>query len=101
MKRIILFFILFITFACGPTYHLSKSFDKYYVEYQVDSVCNVEKIPIDFSKWSMMNMVSEVDTTYFKQYLFIRTQGGNKVIYTLSDFDTLYRFTKRTLNIEE
>jgi hypothetical protein len=97
MRKLICFFlILLLIGSCGPTYQISKDFDKYYYSrYQIDSICKVDKIPTNLDKWSKMSYAG--DTTTLSQYMYRRSNDSLEVVWTLTDLDSLYRFKKRTL----
>ena len=44
--------LIFMVCACSPyKYVLSNQFDSFYQQEQVDSICNVERIPSNLDKW--------------------------------------------------
>lgn len=83
--------------SCGPSYHMTRDFDQYYMMSQVDSICRIEKIPTRLEKWS--KMIASDDSTYFYQYMFIQSTDSTQTIWVLTDLDSLYRFKKKTLKI--
>lgn len=98
MKKIILLFIALLIYACGgPSYLMTRNFDKYYNIHQVDSVCKIERIPSDLNKWSRMAMAD--DSTAFYQYMYRKANDSIEFVWTITELDTVYRFKKRTLNI--
>lgn len=98
MKKIILLFIALLIYECGgPSYLMTRNFDKYYNMHQVDSVCKVERIPSDLNKWSRMAMTD--DSTAFYQYMYRKANDSIEFVWTITELDTVYRFKKRTLNI--
>ena len=98
MKKIILLFIALLIYACGgPSYLMTRNFDKYYNIHQVDSVCKAERIPSDLNKWSRMAMTD--DSTAFYQYMYRKANDSIEFVWTITELDTVYRFKKRTLNI--
>lgn len=99
MKRLIFALILILTFACGPIYILSGNFDNYFTQEQVDSICRADHIPMNLDKWDKMLMIE--DSTYFDQYLYIRSNDSLKCFWTLSDLDSIYRFKKKILKITD
>lgn len=99
MKKIILFLIILLVFACGPTYHLTNDFNCYYTQEQVDSVCRVERIPTNLNKWN--TMVQIADTIPLNQYIYIKSTDSTHVVWTLTDLDSLYKFKKKTLKITD
>lgn len=97
-KFILLLFIALLAYACGgPSYLMTRNFDKYYNIHQVDSVCKVDRIPSNLDKWSRMALTD--DSTAFYQYMYRKVNDSTEVVWTLTDLDTIYRFKKRTLNI--
>lgn len=97
MKKLVLSIILLLVFACGPVYQLSHNFNMYYTQEQVDSVCNVERIPKNLDKWDNMTMYD--DSAVFNQYMYIKSNDSTQTVYTLTDLDSLYNFKKKTLKI--
>ena len=69
-----------------------------YNEYQLDSICNVEKIPDDLTKW-YCNILYDYETNEkISQYVFIKEYNRkNEVIYTITAGDSTYYFTKRVV----
>ena len=99
MKKIILFLIILLVFACGPIYNLTNDFNCYYTQEQVDSVCYVERIPKNLDKWNTMNQF--IDSIPLKQYVYIKSTDSTQTIWTLTDLDSLYKFKKKTLKITD
>ena len=98
MKKIILLFIALLIYECGgPSYLMTRNFDKYYNIHQVDSICKVERIPSDLNKWSRMAMTD--DSTAFYQSMYRKANDSTEFVWTITELDTVYRFKKRTLNI--
>lgn len=98
MKRFIIscLLILFLLFSCGPSYVLTNNFNYRFNDIkQIDSVCNIERIPKNFEKYNSMVMYS--DSTSFEQYVYIKRTDSTEVIYTITDLDSLYQIRKKTV----
>lgn len=98
MKRFIISFllILFLVFSCGPSYVLTNNFDnRIKTIEQVDSIKRIENLPKSWDKYYQMTMQTE--SSFFKQYVYIRRTDSTEVVYTISDLDSLYRFKKKTV----
>ena len=51
MKKIIIIFVsLFLAFACSPKIMMNSIKGTYNI-HQVDSICNVERLPDDLTEW--------------------------------------------------
>ena len=100
MKKLILCILLLLVFACGPIYQLTNDFNHYYTQEQVDSVCNIEKIPKNLNKWSQMTQYVD-DSTAFRQYIYIKSTDSTQTVWTLTNLDSLYKFKKKTLKITD
>lgn len=97
MKKVVLFLIILLVFACGPVYHLTNDFNCYYTQEQVDSVCKIERIPNNLDKWNQMIQIA--DSIPLNQYTYIKSTDSTQTIWTLTDLDSLYKFKKKTLKI--
>lgn len=90
--------ILFIC-GCGSQYYFSNNFDYKFTEYyKIDSVCCVEKIPTDKSKWNKATYVT--DESFFYQYIYVIKKDSFNITYTITDLDSLFRIKKNTVIIE-
>lgn len=99
----LIFFIIFLT-GCAAQYSISNSYTYYYNEYQVDSICNIEKIPSvnEYEKWISIHFLDEETNLSIKQSTYIRNIKENKKksieeAFICSDLDTIYKFQKRIL----
>ena len=88
----IVIFASVILCSCSPTYVLRNRYDSYYTPEQVDSLCDVDGLPKDLTKWNSSFMVDE-DKNIIKQYMYIPKQ--DTAIYVITDCDSIYRFKKR------
>lgn len=97
MKKIIIiiFASLFLAFACSPRI-MMNSIRGTYNEYQLDSICNVERLPNDLNKWYGTPIYDYETHEKIDQYVFIKEyKWGSEVIYTITAVDSTYHFTKR------
>ena len=102
MKKYITIFLTFIIlFICGCStqYYFSNNFDYKFSEYyKIDSVCCVEKIPTDKSKWNKTAYIT--DKASFYQYIYVINKDSFNITYTITDLDSLFRIKKNTVIIE-
>lgn len=98
MKKIIIIFIsLFLAFACSPKI-MMNSIKGTYNMHQVDSICNVERLPDDLTKWHGTTLYDYETNERIDQYVFIKEYSRkNEVIYTITVDDSTYYFTKRVV----
>lgn len=98
MKKIIIIFVfLFLAFACSPKIMLNSIKGTYNI-HQVDSICNVERLPDDLTKWYGTTLYDYETNERIDQYVFIKEYNRkNEVIYTITVDDSTYYFTKRVV----
>jgi hypothetical protein len=97
MKKIIIFIFLLLISSCVPI-KMSNSIKGVYNEYQLDSICRVERLPDDLSKWHGNDIYDYETNKKISQYIFIKDiTRKNEVIYTITVDDTTYYFTKRVV----
>lgn len=95
MMNICVIFILYILCACAPQYVLRNRYDSYYTQEQVDSLCDVEGLPKDFTKkWNTSFLVDE-NRSLIRQHIYLTKPDTAVYVLTLKDSDSLYRFKKR------
>ena len=97
MKKIIIFilFSLFLIAACSPKI-MMNTIKGTYSEYQLDSICRVEKLPNDMSEWYGSFLYDYETNKKINQYVFIKEYNRkNEVIYTIIVDDSVYHFTKQ------
>lgn len=88
--------LIFMVCACSPyKYVLSNQFDSFYQQEQVDSICNVERIPSNLDKWKSYVLLDGETNNPIPQYFYITKNDSLEYVYTLTDLDSLYRFKKR------
>ena len=69
-----------------------------YNEYQLDSICNVERLPDDLTKWHGTYLIDYETNEQIKQYVFIKESNRKgEVIYTITVEDSIYHFRKRVV----
>ena len=99
MKKIIIIilFALFLVMSCSPRI-MMNSLKGTYNEYQLDSICNVERLPYDLSKWYGTFIYNYETNEKIDQYVFIKEYSRkSEVIYTITVEDSTYYFTKRVV----
>ena len=99
MKKIIIIilFALFLAFACSPRI-MMNSIKGTYNEYQLDSICNVERLPDVLSKWHTTVFYDDETREKISQYVFIKEfNRKNEIIYTITVDDSTYYFKKRVV----
>jgi hypothetical protein len=84
-------------FACAPI-RMSNSIRGVYNEYQLDSICQVERLPDDLTKWHGIEFYDYETNERIRQYIFIKElKRKNETIYTITVEDSTYYFTKRVV----
>jgi uncharacterized protein YxeA len=98
MKKIIIIFVsLFLAFACSPKIMMNSIKGTYNI-HQVDSICNVERLPDDLTEWHGTTLYDYETNERINQYVFIKEYNRkNEVIYTITVDDSTYYFTKRVV----
>lgn len=98
MKKIIIIFVsLFLAFACSPKIMMNSIKGTYNI-HQVDSICNVERLPDDLTEWHGTTLYDYETNEKIDQYVFIKEYSRkNEVIYTITVDDSTYYFTKRVV----
>ena len=99
MKKIIIIILsaLFLVMSCSPRI-MMNSLKGTYNEYQLDSICNVERLPYDLSKWYGTFIYNYETNEKIDQYVFIKEYSRkSEVIYTITVEDSTYYFTKRVV----
>ena len=85
-------------FACSPKMTMTNSIRGEYNEYQLDSICNVEKLPNDLEKWHYSDIYDYETHEKITQYVFIKEYNKkNEIIYIITVADSTYHFTKRVV----
>lgn len=99
MKKIIIIILsaLFLVLSCSPRI-MMNSLKGAYNEHQLDSICRVERLPDDLSKWYGTFLYDYETSEKIYQYVFIKEYSRkNEVIYTITVEDSTYYFTKRVV----
>ena len=99
MKKIIIIILsaLFLVMSCSPRI-MMNSLKGAYNEYQLDSICRVERLPDDLSKWYGTFIYNYETNEKIDQYVFIKEYNRkSEVIYTITVEDSTYYFTKRVV----
>ena len=69
-----------------------------YNEYQLDSICRVERLPNDMEEWYGTLIYDYETNKKIDQYVFIKEcNRKSEVIYTITVEDSTYYFTKRVV----
>ena len=72
------------------------SIDSKYDTIQMDSICNIEKIPYDFSRWINTGLIDYETNDSVYIYTYIKQIDKNReIVYRVVKVDSLYKFTKR------
>lgn len=89
MKKIIIIFVsLFLAFACSPKIMMNSIKGTYNI-HQVDSICNVERLPDDLTEWHGTTLYDYETNERINQYVFIKEYNRkNEVIYTITVDDS-------------
>lgn len=100
MKKIIIFilFFIFLGIGCTTTRVMRNSIKSMYIQYQFDSICQVERLPNDLDKWHGNFLYDYETNKKIAQYIFIKNiDRKNEIIYTITvnDNDSVYYFAKR------
>ena len=65
-------------------------------KYQLDSMCNVDNLPTDFGKWSLIQSRDYESGKVVSKYLFIKDMSKElETIYTVINNDTVFVVSKR------
>jgi len=98
MKKIIIIFVsLFLAFACSPKIMMNSIKGTYNI-HQVDSICNVERLPDDLTEWHGTTLYDYETNERINQYVLIKEYNRkSEVIYTITVDDSTYYFTKRVV----
>jgi hypothetical protein len=87
--------VFLVMSSCAPQYVLRNRYDSYYTQEQVDSLCDVEGLPKDFTKkWNTSFLVDE-NRSLIRQHIYLTKPDTAVYVLTLKDSDSLYRFKKR------
>lgn len=99
MKRnlLIILSIVFALFVSCATYtsFLHNEYDVYYTEKQIDSVCQIERIPYIGEGWKQSSIINEWNNTYMNQHFYVRDMDSIIIVYIATDLDSIYKFRKR------
>ena len=90
----IVIFASVILCSCSPTYVLRNRYDSYYTPEQVDSLCDVDGLSKDLTKWNTSFLVDE-NRSLIRQHIYLTKPDTAVYVLTLKDSDSLYRFKKR------
>ena len=98
MKKIIIIFVfLFLSLACSQKIMMNSIKGAYNIN-QIDSICNVERLPYDLTEWYGSTLYDYETNEKINQYVFIKEYNRkNEVIYTITVNDSTYYFTKRVV----
>lgn len=106
LKYMFLTFIL-IFMACSSTKtpitpmveydnHMFNSFEGYYTQCQLDSICVADTLEYDLNKWIFIPLRDTETKENVSQYMFIKSLGEHESIYRVQKIDKdLYKITKR------
>lgn len=88
-----------IIFSCNSyTYTMFSTPVSYLNKHELDSICNVNNIPvISNDNWIYSMFKDDISETYIHQYVFISKNDTTEKTYICTDLDSMYRFNIRTL----
>lgn len=108
------FFALVLS-ACGPSSctggdgnqdgnlePVMKAYNGVLTEAQLDSLCVADTLSRDLSEWLNSSYIDHETNEAITKYVWIKSISEDlETTYILIPNDTLYNFTKRTINLEE
>ena len=104
MFKSVLYFIIAVLFAsCAASYTMFNTYNSYYSKEQIDSICLAEKLPpIKVGDWHSMGYFDSEDSVTISQYFYIRNIKKSKeknieIAFVCTDFDTIYKMSKRVM----
>lgn len=75
---------------------MRNEYEGYYTQYQLDSICGVDNIENDLSKWIIIGLRDDESKENVSQYIYIKSLGENECIYRVQKMENgLYKITKR------
>lgn len=99
--RAFLILLIFTLIGCAsPSWmslgkdYMHFAYNKEFTIHQFDSICNVDSLPNDFSKWKTIPMLDNEDRTKIKRYMFIKNLTPEE-IYIVTDKDSVIQVNKR------
>ena len=96
-KKFFFIFLVLMFFACTPI-RMANSIRGAYNEYQLDSICRIERLPVDLTKWHGTDIYDYETNERISQYVFIRdVKRNSEIIYTITVDDSAYYFNKRVV----
>jgi hypothetical protein len=96
-KKFFFIFLVLMFFACTPI-RMANSIRGAYNEYQLDSICRIERLPVDLTKWHGTYIYDYETNERISQYVFIRdVKRNSEIIYTITVDDSTYYFNKRVV----
>lgn len=106
IKHFFIFITLCFLFSCGTVKrsfltneydnHMYNLFEGYFTEYQLDSICRVDMIERDISKWYVIPLYDYETKENVSQYMYIMSLGEYECIYRVQPLDDgRYKITKR------
>ena len=80
----------------GDATYVSGIMNVPFSRYQLDSMCNVDNLPIDFGKWSLIQSRDYESGKVISKYFFIKDMSENlETVYTVINNDTVFVVSKR------
>ena len=74
---------------------MNNQYDIYVNDKQIDSICQIEKIPYIGEQWKQLQFQDYESKLGIDQYLYIRDIDTIQYIYTITNLDSMYKFKKR------
>ena len=76
--------------------YIFNSFECYYTQFQLDSICVADTLEYDLNKWIFIPLRDTKTKENVSQYMLIKSLGEHESIYRVQKIDKdLYKITKR------
>lgn len=99
IKMLILFFVILIVSCAQYTYFFKQTGVEEYYKNQIDSICEIEKIPfISNDKWIYSILIDDLTSEPIYQYIFIKRCNDMEKTYICTQIDSIYKFNIRELH---
>lgn len=95
MKKLFLYIFIILFIASCSIQRMYNSMHGVYNKSQIDSICALEKLPIDFKSWIDIGLIDYETNDSINQYMFIKQLKNDEIIYNIIINDSLYIFSKR------
>lgn len=104
MKKLFyIFFLSIVIISCSPISWsligngniMKNSYDDIFSEYQFDSICVHDSLPIDLNLWLSVPMKDYEDNMQILKYMYIKKMDSLEIIYIINKQDDKYNISKR------